>query len=178
MSLPLKTLSSVGVSPIVLYPLKNPSTGVTEPLQGFLESGLGKNEKGLFSEKTAHSSLLSGVKEVKGDSPKGIGAKRRPLTSEGRQPLVWFWQWIRFVGTRAVRIGVESLFLWKKRGFICPQNQWLPEHGKGLSHAQKPQNQCQKQWHGLKGFESLFFTIYSEFYTACESIYCFCIDFY
>jgi hypothetical protein len=31
--------------------------------------------------------MYEGVKEVKGDSPEGIGAKRRPLTSEGRQPL-------------------------------------------------------------------------------------------
>jgi hypothetical protein len=33
------------------------------------------------------SLTYEGVKEVKGDSPAGIGAKRRPLTSEGRQPL-------------------------------------------------------------------------------------------
>jgi hypothetical protein len=30
------------------------------------------------------------VKEVKGDSPEGIGAKRRPLISEGVYPLSSF----------------------------------------------------------------------------------------
>jgi hypothetical protein len=69
-------------------PRKNPATVITEPLQGVLERGLGRNEKCCFLRKTAHPLLISGVKEVKGDSPEGIGAKRRPLTSEGRQPLL------------------------------------------------------------------------------------------
>ena len=60
---------------------------ITEPLQGVLDPVPPKNKKELFSEKTAHPLLTSGVKEVKGDSPEGIGAKRRPLTSEGQQPL-------------------------------------------------------------------------------------------
>jgi hypothetical protein len=78
--------------------------------------------KGLFSEKTAHPLFLSGVKEVKGDSPEGIGAKRRPLTSEGQQPLVRFCQWVRFVSTEAVGEGVESLFPVRKRGFLVTGN--------------------------------------------------------
>jgi hypothetical protein len=60
---------------------------ITEPLQGVLESGLTpKIKRAVFGENSTLPTL-SGVKEVKGDSPEGIGAKRRPLTSEGRQPL-------------------------------------------------------------------------------------------
>ena len=89
-----------------------------------------------------------------------IGAKRKPLTRGAAAPCL-VRQWVRFVSTETVREGVESLFLWKKRGFICPQNQWLPEHEVRLFRAQRSQKQCQKQWQGLEGFCSPFFTIYN-----------------
>jgi hypothetical protein len=77
--------------------------------------------KAVFGENSAPITS-SGVKEVKGDSPKGIGAKRRPLTSEGRQPLVWFCQWVRFVSTQAAREGVESWIPVKRKACICHWN--------------------------------------------------------
>jgi hypothetical protein len=43
-----------------------------------------------FRRKPDNCFFQMGVNEVKGDSPEGIGAKRRPLTSEGRQPLSSF----------------------------------------------------------------------------------------
>jgi hypothetical protein len=87
-SLPLKTQSFRQGTKYPL-PAKNSSTGITEPLQGVLERGLRKIKRAVFGENSTPVTH-SGVKEVKGDSPEGIGAKRRPLTSEGRQPLVWF----------------------------------------------------------------------------------------
>jgi hypothetical protein len=98
MSLPLKTLS---LDALHLYPSKNPSTGITEPLRGVLGLVPPKIKWAVFAENSP-SLFLSGVKEVKGGSPEGIGAKRRPLTSEGRQSLVWFCQWVRFVSTKRV----------------------------------------------------------------------------
>jgi hypothetical protein len=46
-----------------------------------------KRIEGLSPKDPIIAFFTRGVKEVKGDSPEGIGAKRRPLTSEGRQPL-------------------------------------------------------------------------------------------
>jgi hypothetical protein len=84
---PKKPLSCWGILKKYLYPLKTPATGITEPLQRVLDPVSPKIKKAVFGENSAPL-LISGVKEVKGDSPEGIGAKRRPLTSEGRQPLV------------------------------------------------------------------------------------------
>jgi hypothetical protein len=46
-----------------------------------------KIERQGFLRKPDKCLITSGVKAVKGDSPEGMGAKRRLLTSEGRQPL-------------------------------------------------------------------------------------------
>jgi hypothetical protein len=46
-----------------------------------------KMRRPCFPEETGSTSFIKRVNEVKGDSPEGIGAKRKPLTSEGRKPL-------------------------------------------------------------------------------------------